>query len=117
MLNRILIFLALASLAAVAFVTLSPSGLRPVVAPMRFEHSGAYAVVGLLFGLAYPRRPVFVWTVVLGAAVCLEALQLLTPERHAHLLHLAVKLFGAVVGITLARFSERALVAIGARIN
>ena len=57
------------SLAFIAFATLSPIGLRPQVGGPGFEHLAAFAVTGLLFGLAYPRSlvPVIVLACTIGA--------------------------------------------------
>jgi hypothetical protein len=43
-----------------------------------FEHLAALAVLGALFSLAYPRKVAFACLIVLGSAVMLELLQLLT---------------------------------------
>jgi hypothetical protein len=93
---------AWASLAAVAFVTLSPIGMRPVLMPPGYEHFFAFAVIGLLFGLAYPRHWLLIGVAVIGSAVGLELLQLITPGRHGRLLDLAQKIVGGTCGLTLA---------------
>ena len=42
--------------AFIVYATLSPIDDRPVIAGAQFEHFVAFAVVGLAFGLAYPKR-------------------------------------------------------------
>lgn len=42
--------------AGIAFVTLSPIGLRPHIAAPNLERFAAFAMLGLLFGMAYPGR-------------------------------------------------------------
>jgi hypothetical protein len=99
-------------LAAIAFVTLSPLGLRPVTGmPPNVERFVAFAVVGALFAAAYPRYILFAAVIVLGAAVVFELLQVLAPSRHGRLFDAAVKIFGGLVGLcagwVVARWSAR----------
>jgi VanZ family protein len=77
------------------------------VAGVGFEHIGSFAVTGLLFALAYPRHSLIVAILVLGSAVVLELSQLLTPDRHARLSDLLVKLAGGSIGIVAARVWDR----------
>lgn len=93
---------AWASLAFVAVVTLSPIGMRPVLMPPGYEHFLAFAVIGLLFGLAYPRHWLLIGLAVIGSAIGLELLQLVAPGRHGRLLDLMQKIAGGVCGLTLA---------------
>jgi hypothetical protein len=93
---------AWASLAFVAFVTLSPIGLRPVVLQPGYEHFLAFAIIGLLFGIAYPRHWLLIGLAVIGSAVALEFLQLIAPGRHARLLDLMQKIAGGFIGLTVA---------------
>jgi hypothetical protein len=88
--------------AFIAFATLSPIQDRPVLAGPQFEHFAAFAVLGIAFGLAYPNRPLFVVALVLGSAAGLEALQLLTPDRHGQVLDAVVKALGGICGITVS---------------
>ena len=90
-------------LAYIAFATLSPVGERPHVASVHLEHVIAFAILGMLFSLAYPRRTMLVCIVVLGSAVLLELLQLLTPDRHGRLPDAIEKMAGGAVGIILGR--------------
>jgi hypothetical protein len=54
--------------------------------------------------MAYPRRTILVLAIVIGAAVVLEALQLLTPDRHGKFANLVVKASGGGMGVMSAAF-------------
>ena len=97
---RLLRILAWSLLAAIAFVTLSPIGLRPNsgLSP-NYERLFAFAAVGLAFALAYPRHIWLVLTLVVGAAIGLEALQLVVSGRHGRIIDLAAKLIGGGMGV------------------
>ena len=99
MIQRIFVIAGWLALAFVAFVTLSPIGIRPSIASSHLEHFTAFALIGLAFALAYPNRILLVVTVVVGAALGLEALQLLTPDRHARAMEALVKSLGGISGI------------------
>ena len=87
------------ALAFIAYATLSPINARPVIAGLQLEHFAAFALVGLAFGLAYPKRLLLVLAVVVGSALALESLQLLTPDRHGRILDAFVKVVGGICGI------------------
>jgi VanZ family protein len=91
------------ALGAVAFVTLGPVSDRPQVAPSHLEHFSAFLVLGLVFALAYPDRPMRAILIVVGSAILFEILQLLTPDRHGRLVDAMTKVTGAAAGIMLAR--------------
>jgi VanZ family protein len=101
--NLILRIIAWLLTAAVTFATLGPARLRP---HSEFgqdgEHALAFVLVGLAFGLAYPRRRVL----TAGAAVVLigvlELLQLWMPGRHARLEDFVVDALAACAGIAVA---------------
>jgi VanZ family protein len=88
---------------AVTFATLGPPGYRPHSnLGQDGEHALAFVLVGVAFGLAYPRqRPT-----VAGAAVVaiglLELLQLWAPGRHARLEDFLVDALSAGVGFVIA---------------
>lgn len=107
MFHKLVSIAAWSSLAFIAFSTLSPADLRPQITGVGFEHLAAFALTGLLFGLAYPRHFVLVLTLVLASASILELLQLITPDRHARLPDLLVKMAGGSIGIVVARFWNR----------
>jgi membrane protease YdiL (CAAX protease family) len=109
MFQRCLAILAWLALGFIIFVTLSPIGLRPALGhdPL-YERIVAYALLGLMFGLAYPRRLWITLSFVIGTAVILEGLQNLTPDRHAHLRDLVEKVSGGWLGVTMGNaFSKR----------
>jgi hypothetical protein len=96
-------------LAGLVFVTLSPVDMRPISPlPTQLERAIALAVVGFVFALAYPRRLALVATLVLGATVALEALQLMTPSRHGGWADVAVKLIGGTIGLAGGWLASRA---------
>lgn len=90
------------SLAFVVFATLGPLGLRPTTGlSPQLERLTAFFVVGGLFAAAYPRHIILAAIVVLGTAVLLELLQLLTPSRHGRLFDAGVKIVGGALGLAL----------------
>src|SRR6266513_3068612 len=104
MFQRLACVLAWALLIFIAYVTLSPIAARPAFSTSTtVEHIVAFAVLGLLFGLAYPRHLVLVLIIVLGSAVLLELAQLITPDRHARLLDAIEKMAGGASGIVAGR--------------
>ena len=79
------------------------------------EHVVAFAVLGALFALAYPRRPLLVCVIVTGAAAVLEIMQTLTPDRHGTLVDALEKMAGGLMGIVLIRSIALALAAARSR--
>jgi VanZ family protein len=55
--------------------------------------------VGLAFALAYPNRLFLIVAIVVGSAFGLEALQLLTPDRHGRVFDAVIKAAGGACGI------------------
>jgi len=100
MIQRVSVIVGWLALAIIVFVTLSPIDARPTLARPQFEHFAAFALLGLAFGLAYPARLPLVAAIVLGSAVGLETLQLLTPDRHGRVLDALVKATGGICGIS-----------------
>ena len=104
MLHKLAAIAAWAAIAFIAYATLSPIQARPQTSSSAdLDHVVAFAVVGLLFCLAYPRQVVLVCFIVLGSAVLLECLQTLTPDRHGRLLDATEKMVGGALGIFAAR--------------
>jgi VanZ family protein len=117
MLHRMITAVAWVSIAVIAYATLSRVGTvynvyervaplvnRPSISSyVHFEHVLAFAVAGLLFGLAYPRSTILVYCIVFGAAALLEILQTLTPDRHGTMLDALEKMAGGATGIMIAR--------------
>lgn len=91
-----------ALLALIAFSTLSPIGLRPQVTGVFIERFGAFALIGFLFAIGYPRHAYLVLALVVGAAVGLELAQLLIPGRHGEVSDAVVKILGGVLGVAVA---------------
>jgi VanZ like protein len=89
--------------ALIVFATLSPLSLRPTVtANPNIERFASFGLLGLLFGLVYPRRLVAYLVFVITTAAVLETFQVLVHDRHAHLLDAVVKAAGGAVGIGVA---------------
>jgi hypothetical protein len=102
-LNLVIRCLAWACLLGIAFATLAPVEMRPSDGgSAKIQHLAAFAVAGLLFVLAYPRRPILIVVFVLGSAVALELLQLAVPGRHGRLDDLTSKSSGALLGLSVA---------------
>lgn len=90
--------------AALVFVTLAPIGMRPVlVESANLERAVAYALMGLMLTLAYPRH--WLWALVAGVVLAgvLEAAQGLTASRHGRVLDFSVKAVAACVGALAAQ--------------
>jgi len=107
MFQRVCIVASWLMLAFIVFATLSPLEARPVLVAAQFERFAAFAVLGLAFGLAYPNRIPLVFAIVAGSAFTLEALQLLTLDRHGRLLDALVKAAGGICGIGVSQFVLR----------
>ncbi len=103
MIQRISIIAGWLALAFILYATLSPIDDRPVVANAHLEHFVAFGMVGLAFALAYPNRLLLVVAIVLASAFGLEALQLLTPDRHGRLIDALVKAAGGICGISVGQ--------------
>ena len=107
------IAIAYATLTHVGFVyaiyfKLAPFLMHPAMRTYaHFEHVIAFAILGALFGLAYPRRLILVCCIVFGAAAMLEILQTITPDRHGTLIDALEKMAGGAAGIILARTARR----------
>ena len=75
----------------------------------QLERFAAFAFVGIAFALAYPRRLLLITAIILTGAFGLEALQLLTPDRHARLLDALVKAAGGICGISIGQLGQLVL--------
>jgi glycopeptide antibiotics resistance protein len=90
--------------------TVVPIGLRPHMAmPADADRALAFAVLGMAFGLAYPRRWLTVCLFLVLAAFSIESLQFLSPSRHPALPDAIIKSLGAVLGVVLAHGMLRLL--------
>jgi VanZ family protein len=91
-------------LAFIVFSTISPVRLRPTLhIASGVEHLAAFAVLGATFCIGYPRQTAIICLIVLGCAVLLELVQLLTPDRHARLHDAVKKMGGGIAGIATSR--------------
>jgi hypothetical protein len=101
--HRLLAAAAWTAFALIVFVTISPIEMRPVVtADPNTERFAAFALLGLLFGLAYPRRLAVDASFVIVAAGVLETFQLMIRDRHGHAADALVKAAGGAVGVAMA---------------
>lgn len=105
--NRSALLAAGGALTAVLAVTLSPLRFRPRLAPPQVERFAAWALVGALAGAAFPKRIGWTTLATVALAVSSEALQLLSPGRHAQVADGVAKCLGgsaggALVGIAYA---------------
>jgi hypothetical protein len=105
MIQKISMMAGWLALTFIAYATLSPIDERPTIANPQFEHFAAFALVGLALGRAYPKRLLWVAAIVVGSVIGLEALQLLTPDRHGRLLEAVVKAAGGICGIGIDRLA------------
>ena len=123
MLHKIFGAAAWICLLFIMYATLSPIDLRPELVSAGFykafftvvERFSAFAVLGLLFCLAYPRHLTFVCILVFGSAVILELLQLIVPDRDARVLDVSEKLLGGAAGILLGNVLWRNIPPRGSR--
>ncbi|MBR0795978.1 VanZ family protein [Bradyrhizobium jicamae] len=96
LLSKIVAWIALAF---IILATLVPLHERPVIAGSLIDHLAAFALLGLTFMLGYPRHVWLAIAMVIGSAFALEALQLLTPDRHARLVDALLKASGGLTGL------------------
>jgi hypothetical protein len=105
--RKFIIVAAWTVFAGIAFVTLSPIGLRPAIADPNLERFGAFAILGLLLGMAYPSRRALFAVIIVIAAVLLEALQLYIPGRDREFLEMLIKAAGGLAGMGVAIILSR----------
>lgn len=96
--------------AAVAFATLGPPGLRPHSdLGQDGEHALAFVLVGLAFGLAYPRRRLSATAIAVVLISLLELMQFWAPGRHARLEDFLVDAGTTCIGFALAAIADWAM--------
>lgn len=101
--SNIVRYLAWLLAAAVTFATLGPPGLRPHSdLGQDGEHALAFVLVGLAFGLAYPRRRLLIAAAAVVLIGVLELMQFWAPGRHARLEDFLVDAATACLGFALA---------------
>jgi hypothetical protein len=115
--SHVLQFAAWASATIIAYATLTRVGfvysiyfkLAPLLMYMKMgeyaaaEHFTAFALLGALFSVAYPKRLVIVCCFVFGSAIALEFMQTLTPDRHGTVLDAVQKIAGGAFGVFSAK--------------
>ena len=105
--NVLLRIIAWLLAAAVTFATLGPPRFRPHSSlGQDGEHALAFVLIGLAFGLAYPRHRMTV-PITLVLIGVLELLQFLAPGRHPRLEDFIVDLLAACVGFVIAALLGR----------
>ncbi len=96
---------------AIAVFTLSPNEMRPTTGTSTLsanvERFAAFAVIGALFSLGYPKHRFGIILLVIGIVASLELAQNFVPSRHGRLLHGFVKAAGALFGSGAAMISGR----------
>ncbi|QOZ24919.1 hypothetical protein CI1B_08980 [Bradyrhizobium ivorense] len=97
--RRLLICAAWLALIVIAITTVAPIYDRPTFGHARIERLVAFMALGAMFAWSYPNRLLFSVLIVSCGAFGLEALQLITPDRHARLLDAFVKLAGGWSGL------------------
>ena len=86
------------------YASVSPLDARPTLrVSTGLEHIAAFAPLGFLFCLAYPRRTALVLLLVVGSAALLELMQLATLDRHARAIDAVEKVVGGSIGWAVGR--------------
>jgi VanZ family protein len=95
-------------LLAIIAVTVSPIRLRPPdPLPVSLDRAMAFALLAFLFGLAYPRRLLWLGLLLVLGAAAIESLQFLSPTRHPEAEDALVKAVGALAGLAAVAFFRR----------
>jgi VanZ family protein len=96
--------------AAATFATLGPARYRPHSnLGQDGEHALAFVLIGLAFGLAYPRHRPLTSAIAVLMTGLVEILQLWAPGRHARFEDFAVDALAAVAGLAVAAAIDWAL--------
>jgi VanZ family protein len=94
--------------AAVTFATLGPPRFRPHSnLGQDGEHAFAFVLIGLAFGLAYPRHQLLTSVIAVVMIGVVELLQLWAPGRHARLEDFVVDALTACAGMAVAAVLDR----------
>jgi hypothetical protein len=103
MTQKLLIALVCLCIAGIGIVTLATVGLRPHLFPYpSLDRVFAFAVLGVLLGLAFPRHLQVVLLWLIAAAIALELLQFVRPDRDPRFFDAIAKIVGAVAGVGAA---------------
>jgi VanZ family protein len=86
-----------------AILTLGPRAIRPHTGIQHdLEHALAFALIGLAFGLGYPRYRIPLAMLAITGIGLMEIVQHWIPGRHANVRDFAVNALGACFGIAAA---------------
>lgn len=89
--------------AAVAFATLGPPQFRPQSDLGQVaEHTLAFSLLGLAFGLAYTRHRLLTAAIAVAGIGLIEILQFWAPGRHARLEDFVVDALAACTGLAVS---------------
>ncbi|MEP7456481.1 hypothetical protein [Phyllobacterium sp. SB3] len=85
-------------------MTVGPIALRPAtwLGP-EVERFAAFLLLGITFSLTYPKRLIFVATIIIFACGLFEYAQHIMPCRHADMGNFLVKIAGAATGMAGAK--------------
>lgn len=90
-----------------AFLTIGPQRFRPATGvEHNLEHFLAFALLGCVFGFAYPRRWLTLALCGISTAAALEVLQLLVPHRHGTVRDFILNAAGICVGLSINMASQ-----------
>jgi VanZ family protein len=86
--------------AAVTFATLGPPSFRPQSnLGQDGEHALAFVLIGLAFGLAYPRQRSIAYAISVVTIGAIEILQIWAPGRHARIEDFVVDVLATCAGL------------------
>ena len=89
-------------------LTLGPQRIRPYTGIEHdLEHALAFALVGLAFGLGYPRHRIALAVLAVAGSGVMELVQQWIPGRHAYVRDFVVNGFGACAGLAAAALFDR----------
>jgi hypothetical protein len=101
---RIVVWLLLL---AIAVMTDGPISLRPeTTLPANVERIAAWAFLGALFAIGYPKPTFSLVLLLVGAAGLLEFAQLRELGRHGQISDFVVKSAGGVLGLGAVRLAQ-----------
>jgi VanZ family protein len=84
-------------------LTLGPQKVRPYTGINHdLEHGVAFALVGLAFGLGYPKKRWMLALLAIAAAGLMEILQQWIPGRHSYFRDFVINGLGACAGLAAA---------------
>lgn len=93
---------------AAIVLTLGPQKFRPYTGIEHdIEHGLAFALVGIAFGMGYPKSRLLMAALAVAAAALMEILQQWVPGRHAYFSDFVINGLGACAGIAAATLLDR----------